>query len=92
MQFGPESFNFEFTIDKRTNKNHEARKAKVTFDTEDLIVFFAGIVAVRMTIGMLAHWVPVDKLTVSVASLSGVAAAVAKIVQARRYKPEKKKK
>ncbi len=91
MQFGPESFNFEFAIDKRNTKNHVTRKAKVTFDTEDLIVFFAGIVAVLMTIGMLAHWVPVDKLTVSVASLSGVAAAVAKIVQARRYNPKKKK-
>jgi hypothetical protein len=46
---------------------------------------------------MLAHWAPVDKLTVSIASLSGVGAAVAKILQAPRSKknataPDGKKK
>jgi hypothetical protein len=84
-------FKFEITSEKEKGKDGGTKhKTMISFDTEDIIAFFAGAVAVLIVVGMLAHWVPVDKLTVSIASLSGVGAGVAKIVQARRGKKPKK--
>jgi membrane protein YqaA with SNARE-associated domain len=88
MQFGPELFKFEVVSQKEHDEKNKktTEKRTISFDTEDIIAFFAGIAAVVMTIAMAAGWVEINKLTVSIASLSGVGAAVAKIIGARRGK------
>jgi hypothetical protein len=93
MPLEPERFEFETSSQSKTGKDEETKqKTSFSFDTEDIIAFFGGVVAVFTVLGMLTHLLPVDKLTISIASLSTVSAAAAKIVQARRVSGTKKNK
>jgi hypothetical protein len=80
-------FNSIFRPAKKKNKRgKEKRSVSIKADTENIIAFFAGLGAIIMIVAMVAHCIEVYKLTVSIASLSGVTAGLAKFIQARRGK------
>jgi hypothetical protein len=81
-------FTQEFRIDKtsKVDGKKKEHKTSVSIDTEDIIAIFAGLVAVAFAVAMIAGWVPINKLTVGLASFSGIGAVIAKIVKSRQTK------
>lgn len=55
------------------------RTRSVKLDTEDVIAIGGVIVAVLVVLGMLTHFLPINKFTYGLAGLSGVTALVAKV-------------
>lgn len=78
---------FKITTEENTEGPDGSKKrAQLTADTEDIIAFFAGIVAVIVALGMVFWSFPVNKLTIGVLTFSGVGAAIAAIIGARKKK------
>jgi len=59
-----------------------SRITRVQLEPSDIIAFFSGAVALIFAMGMLAGWVPIDKLTISVVTFAAVAPALAHLVKA----------
>lgn len=84
--FRPEHVNFK----GETEKDLKGKKVKTTrrlgFDTEDIIAFFAGIVAIIFALGIVFGKVPINSLTIGVLGFAGVGAVIAEIIKARKRK------
>jgi hypothetical protein len=75
-----------------TERSGQKLKRTVTIDTEDIIVFFAGLIALSFSVSMIVGWVPINGWTIGVIGLSGVSPGVAKIIKARNPKKALKRK
>lgn len=76
-------------IEVETNEEDNSgtkKRTKVSVGTEDIIAIFAGVVAIIFALGMVFGSVPVNELTVGVLTFSGVGAAIAEIIAARKRK------
>ena len=81
--FDPQQFNFEKeTVRTQQGRKIEERK-RVRFDAEDIIAFFAGIIAVVFAFGIVFGEIPINPLTIGVLGFSGVGAVIAKIIKVR---------
>lgn len=79
-------------IEVETNEegNDGTKKiVKVSMDTEDIIAIFAGLVAAIIALGMVFGAIPVNALTVSILTFTGIGTAIAKIIGARKKKNRK---
>ena len=80
-----EPLKLEFGMDERKNDGSE-KKIRFKLDVEDIIAIFAGIIAVIFALGMVFEKIPVNELTVGVLTFTGVGAAIAEIIAARKRK------
>jgi hypothetical protein len=62
------------------------RRWKFSAEAEDLVALFGGVIAVICAIAMAFGAMPVNKLTVGIVTFSGVGAAIAGIVKAKKGK------
>jgi len=78
---------------KEEQKDKQGKHIKiskhVSVDTEDIIAVFAGIIALIFAIAMVMGSIPINTLTVGVATLSGVGAVIAPIIKARNRSKKK---
>jgi hypothetical protein len=68
----------------------ETTRTTVEIDVEDIIAICSGSVAILFGVGMLAGWLPVNALTISVVTCSAVTPLIAKIVQSRKPRTTRK--
>lgn len=85
--FKPGSFIAQVTYTH--TKDGSKSGTRLTFDTEDIIAFFTGIVALIFAVAMVAGWVPINSATISVATCSAAGTVLAEIIKARRKKRKK---
>jgi hypothetical protein len=62
------------------------QRTRIEFDAIDIIAFCSGVVALMFAVAMIAGWVAIDTLTISIVTFAVVGPAVAKAVQARGKK------
>lgn len=84
--------NFLHYISFSSESDGKKRRTRLKIDTEDIIAVFAGVIAIMFSVAMIAGWLPVDKYTVSLASLSAAGVAIAQITKARRGRAPQKPK
>ncbi|MBI4248432.1 MAG: hypothetical protein HY611_02930, partial [Elusimicrobia bacterium] len=64
----------------------ENRKFAFSIGTEDIIAIFAGLIAVFFAIAMGTRLLPINKLTIGLASFSGLGAVLAEVIKAKSKK------
>ena len=86
----PEDIIIETDEQRGRNREGDVTRTKHVYKigTLDLLVIFAGLAAVIFALGMIAGLIPVNKSTLAVVLLSGVASTVSGALRPR--KPEKK--
>lgn len=78
---------FEITTDEtQVGTDISKHRMVVKIDAEEIIAIFGGFIAVIVALGMIFGSLPVNKLTISVLTFSGVGSAIAAIIGARKKK------
>jgi hypothetical protein len=54
---------------------------QIKIDRDDIVAFFAGIIAIMFGVAMIASWVPINKLTVSIVTLAALAPSVFRFIR-----------
>jgi hypothetical protein len=73
-----------FRLRTKSEKNGRKHQTDLRVDPEDVIASGAVIVALIIAVAMVSQWLPINAYTVGMAACSGAAAAIAKIIKARR--------
>lgn len=73
-----------FRLRPKSEKNGRKHQTDLRVDPEDVIASGAVIVALIIAVAMVSQWLPINAYTVGMAACSGAAAAIAKIIKARR--------
>jgi|SRR5208337_779683 len=79
----PEAMAATVSFHVESEQNGSKKQKTITFDSDDIIAFFAGLIALLFGISMIVGWVPINGWTIGVITLSGVTPGLAKIAMAR---------
>jgi hypothetical protein len=75
-----------FELNVVSEKHGQRFKVAVRVNPEDVIAFFASLIALLFGVSMIVGWIPINPWTIGVITLSGVTPGLARIAAAQSKK------